>query len=141
MKHVFLFSDGSALGNPGPGGFGTILRFGEKERIVKGNEPHTTNNRMELRGVIEGLRALKEPCKVTVVSDSSYVVNAINKWLSNWQKKSFKNIKNVDLWQEYLKVSSKHDVYAEWIKGHDGHLENERCDEIAKGEALKAKEG
>ncbi|NLC27454.1 MAG: ribonuclease HI [Campylobacteraceae bacterium] len=141
MKHVFLFSDGSALGNPGPGGFGTILRFGEKERIIKGNEPHTTNNRMELRGVIEGLKVLKEPCRVTIVSDSSYVINAINKWIENWQKKNFKNIKNVDLWQEYLKVSAMHDIHGEWVRGHDGHLENERCDEIAKEQALKAKEG
>lgn len=95
---------------------------------------------MELSGVIEGLRALKEPCNVTIVSDSSYVVNAINGWLANWVKKNFKNVKNVDLWQAYLDVAAPHTVQAEWVRGHDGHEENERCDVIAKAEALKAKE-
>lgn len=140
MKQVYLFSDGSALGNPGPGGFGTILRFGDKEREIVGNEPHTTNNRMELRGVIEGLRALKEPCKVTVISDSSYVVNAINGWLENWVKKEFKKVKNVDLWKDYLEVSKPHKIEAKWVRGHDGHVENERCDILAKEQAQKVKE-
>ena len=140
MKQVYLFSDGSALGNPGPGGFGTILRFGDREREIVGREPYTTNNRMELRGVIEGLRALKEPCRVTIVSDSSYVVNAINEWLENWVKKDFRKVKNVDLWQEYLSVSKAHQVEAKWVRGHDGHPENERCDLLAKEEAQKAKE-
>ena len=140
MKQVYLFSDGSALGNPGPGGFGTILRFGENEREIVGSEPHTTNNRMELRGVIEGLRALKEPCKVTIISDSSYVVNAINEWLENWMKKDFKKVKNVDLWQDYLEVSKPHKIEAKWVRGHDGHKENERCDLLARAEAKKAKE-
>jgi len=115
------------------------LRYGDVERIVRGHEAHTTNNRMELRGVIEGLRALKEPCKVSIISDSSYVVNAINGWLENWVKKNFKNVKNVDLWQAYLEVSKPHHVKATWVRGHDGHEENERCDEIAKEEATKAK--
>lgn len=140
MKQVYLFSDGSALGNPGPGGFGTILRFGDKEKEIVGSEPHTTNNRMELRGVIEGLRALKEPCEVIIVSDSSYVVKAINEWLENWVKKDFKKVKNVDLWQEYLEVSKPHKIEAKWVRGHDGHAENERCDLLAKNEAQKAKE-
>jgi ribonuclease HI len=140
LKQVYLFSDGSALGNPGPGGFGTILRFGDKEREIVGNEPHTTNNRMELRGVIEGLRALKEPCKVTVISDSSYVVNAINGWLENWVKKEFKKVKNVDLWKDYLEVSKPHKIEAKWVRGHDGHVENERCDILAKEQAQKVKE-
>ncbi|MBE0495743.1 MAG: ribonuclease HI [Campylobacterales bacterium] len=139
MKHIYLFSDGSALGNPGPGGFGTILRFNGTEKIVRGHEAHTTNNRMELLGVIEGLRALKEPCRVSIVSDSSYVVNAVNGWLENWVKKNFKNIKNVDLWQAYLEAAKPHKVEATWVRGHDGHEENERCDEIAKEEANKAK--
>lgn len=140
MKQVYLFSDGSALGNPGPGGFGTILRFGNKEREIVGSEPHTTNNRMELKGVIEGLKALKEPCHVVIVSDSSYVVKAINEWLENWVKKDFKKVKNVDLWQEYLSVSKPHKIEAKWVRGHDGHVENERCDLLARSEAQKAKE-
>jgi len=140
LKQVYLFSDGSALGNPGPGGFGTILRFGDKEREIVGNEPYTTNNRMELRGVIEGLRALKQPCHVVIISDSSYVVNAINEWLDNWVKKDFKKVKNVDLWKEYLSVSKPHEIEAKWVRGHDGHVENERCDVLAKNEAQKAKD-
>lgn len=140
MKQVYLFSDGSALGNPGPGGFGTILRFGDKEKEIVGSEPHTTNNRMELRGVIEGLRVLKEPCNVIIVSDSSYVVKAINEWLENWVKKDFKKVKNVDLWQDYLEVSKPHKIEAKWVRGHDGHAENERCDLLARNEAQKAKE-
>jgi ribonuclease HI len=141
LKQVYLFSDGSALGNPGPGGFGTILRYGNKEKEIVGSEPYTTNNRMELRGVIEGLRALKKPCHVIIVSDSSYVVNAINQWLENWVKKEFKKVKNVDLWQEYLEVSKPHKIEARWVRGHDGHVENERCDLLAKAQAQKAKEG
>ncbi len=132
MKKITLFSDGSALGNPGPGGYGTILRYNDSERIISGGEPYTTNNRMELRGVIEGLKALKEPCQVEVVSDSSYVVKAINEWLSGWIKRDFKKVKNVELWQEYLRVSAPHQVHGVWVRGHAGHEENERCDEIAR---------
>ena len=132
MKKITLFSDGSALGNPGPGGYGTILRYNDSERIISGGEPYTTNNRMELRGVIEGLKALKEPCRVEVVSDSSYVVKAINEWLSGWIKRDFKKVKNVELWQEYLRVSAPHEVHGVWVRGHAGHEENERCDEIAR---------
>jgi ribonuclease HI len=132
LKKITLFSDGSALGNPGPGGYGTILRYNDSERIISGGEPYTTNNRMELRGVIEGLKALKEPCRVEVVSDSSYVVKAINEWLSGWIKRDFKKVKNVELWQEYLRVSAPHEVHGVWVRGHAGHEENERCDEIAR---------
>ncbi len=139
MKNITLFSDGSALGNPGPGGFGTILRYGDHERIVSGGEKHTTNNRMELRGVIEGLKALKEPCKVEIVSDSSYVVKGINEWLEGWVKRRFKKVKNPDLWQEYLDVSAPHELRATWVRGHDGHEENERCDTIARGVAEEIK--
>ena len=141
MKQITLFSDGSALGNPGPGGYGTILRYNAKERLLSGGEPHTTNNRMELLGVIEGLRALKEPCEVEVISDSSYVVKGINEWLDNWIKRDFKKVKNPDLWQEYLKVSEQHSVVATWIQGHAGHEENERCDDMARTEAGKFKAG
>jgi ribonuclease HI len=141
LKKITLFSDGSALGNPGPGGFGTILRFKESERIISGGEVYTTNNRMELRGVIEGLKALKEPCEVEVISDSSYVVKGINEWLANWVKRSFKKVKNPDLWQEYIEVSKPHKIHATWVRGHDGHEENERCDDIAREVAQKYKDG
>lgn len=140
MKKITLFSDGSALGNPGPGGYGTILRFGDKEKIISGSESHTTNNRMELLAVIEGLRALKEPCEVDVISDSSYVVKGINEWLKGWIKKDFKKVKNPDLWREYIEVSTGHKVNGIWVRGHDGHIENERCDKIARDEAQKAKD-
>jgi ribonuclease HI len=136
-KQITLYSDGSSLGNPGPGGYGGILSFKEVEKEYSGGEPHTTNNRMELRAVIEGLKLLKEPCSVKVVSDSSYVVNAINNWLSGWVKKKFKNVKNIDLWQEYLEVSKPHHIDATWVKGHSGHPHNERCDTLAVNEALK----
>ncbi len=139
MKHIHLFCDGSSLGNPGFGGYGTILRYGKSEKIISGSEANTTNNRMELKAVIEGLKALKAPCKVSIVSDSTYVVKAINEWLENWVKKNFKNVKNVDLWKEYLELSKPHKIEAAWVRGHDGHEENERCDKIARYEAEKLK--
>jgi ribonuclease HI len=136
-KQIALYSDGSSLGNPGPGGYGGILRFKDKEKIYSGGEEHTTNNRMELRGVIEGLKLLKEPCYIDIYSDSSYVVNAINGWLKGWIAKDFKKVKNVDLWHAYIEASKGHTIQAHWIKGHDGHNENELCDQIAKEEAQK----
>jgi ribonuclease HI len=139
VKKITLFSDGSALGNPGPGGYGVILRYGDKERELSGSELHTTNNRMELKGAIEGLRALREPCEVDIVSDSSYVVKGINEWLMNWIKRDFKKVKNPDLWKEYIEVSKGHKVHAIWVRGHDGHEENERCDILAKEAAQEAK--
>ncbi|MBN2782566.1 MAG: ribonuclease HI [Campylobacterales bacterium] len=139
MKKITLFSDGSALGNPGPGGYGTIIRYGKHEKELVGGESHTTNNRMELLGVIEGLKALKEPCEVDVVSDSSYVIKAINEWLDGWIKKDFKKVKNVDLWQEYVDVSKPHKINGIWVRGHDGHEENERCDKLARDEATRQK--
>ncbi|MBA1433019.1 MAG: ribonuclease HI [Epsilonproteobacteria bacterium] len=140
MKKITLFSDGSALGNPGPGGYGVVLRYGDKERELSGQEPHTTNNRMELKGVIEGLKALKEPCEVDIVSDSSYVVKGINEWLEGWIKKDFKKVKNPDLWQEYIEVAKPHKIHAIWVRGHDGHVENERCDKLARDAAQEAKD-
>jgi ribonuclease HI len=139
VKKITLFSDGSALGNPGPGGFGTILRYNDRERIVSGGEAHTTNNRMELKGVIEGLKALKESCEVEVISDSSYVVKGINEWLGGWIARDFKKVKNPDLWKEYIEVSKPHKIQATWVRGHNGHDENEKCDQIAKEEAEKQK--
>lgn len=141
MKKITLFSDGSALGNPGPGGYGVILRYGDKERIISGGEEHTTNNRMELLGVIEGLRALKEPCDVTIISDSSYVIKGINEWLDGWIKRNFAKVKNPDLWEEYIRVAKPHRINGLWVRGHNGHPENERCDVIAKEEAEKFKKG
>jgi ribonuclease HI len=140
VKKITLFSDGSALGNPGPGGFGAILRYGDKEREIVGSEPHTTNNRMELRGVIEGLKALKEECEVEVISDSSYVVKGINEWLVGWIKRDFKKVKNIDLWKEYIEVSKPHKINAIWVRGHNGHEENERCDILAREAAEKEKD-
>jgi len=139
LKKITLFSDGSALGNPGPGGFGAILRFGTTEKELVGGEAYTTNNRMELLGVIEGLKALKEPCKVEVISDSSYVVKGINEWLDGWIKRDFKKVKNIDLWRTYIDVSKGHEINAIWVRGHDGHAENERCDKLAWDEAQRQK--
>jgi ribonuclease HI len=139
LKKITLFSDGSSLGNPGAGGYAAILRFNDKERIVSGAEKHTTNNRMELRAVIEAIKVIKEPCEIDIYTDSQYVQKAIEQWLSGWIKKDFKNVKNIDLWREYLSVSAPHKVRAYWVKGHNNHPENERCDEIAKDEALKIK--
>ncbi|WP_300363533.1 ribonuclease HI [Hydrogenimonas sp.] len=139
MKRVTIFSDGSSLGNPGPGGWGTILRFGKHEKELTGGEPMTTNNRMELMAVIEGLKALKEPCEVTIYSDSSYVVKAINEWLPAWIARDFKKVKNPDLWKEYLKVAKPHKIKAVWVRGHNGHPENERCDELARKTAEQFK--
>ncbi len=137
MKQVHLFSDGSSLGNPGPGGWCAILRYGDHEKIVSGGEPDTTNNRMELKAVIEGLKLLKEPCRVTITSDSSYVVKAINEWLPGWIRKGFKKVKNPDLWHAYLEAAKPHKITAVWVRGHNGHTENEKCDKIAREEATK----
>jgi len=139
MKEVKLYCDGSSLGNPGPGGYGGILDYRGHRKRYGGGEKYTTNNRMELRAVIEGLKMLKEPCKVEVYTDSSYVANAINEWLKNWVKRNFKKVKNPDLWQEYLNVSKPHSIHATWIKGHAGHLENEECDSIAREYANRFK--
>lgn len=139
MKKIYLYSDGSSLGNPGPGGYCSILRYKNHEKIIKGGEKNTTNNRMELKAVIEALKMLKEPCEIELYSDSNYVVKAINEWLQNWIKKDFKNVKNVDLWKEFIKYAKPHKIKAIWVKGHSGHKENEICDKIAKEEASKLK--
>lgn len=145
MKKINLYSDGSSLGNPGPGGYGAILEFNGKEKELCGGELNTTNNRMELKGVIEGLKALKEPCEVKIISDSTYVVKGINEWLSSWIKNSWKTaskkaVKNDDLWKEYSEVSKLHKIEAIWVKGHAGHEENERCDILAREFAQKLKD-
>ena len=140
MKQITLFCDGSSLGNPGPGGYGGILRYKDHEKIYSGGAKRTTNNQMELKGVIEGLKLLKEPCEVEIVSDSSYVVKGINEWLENWKKREFKKVKNPQLWKEYIEVAKPHRIKATWVRGHDGHEENERCDKIAREVAQKYKD-
>ena len=143
MKHVDLFTDGACSGNPGPGGYGAILRFGKAEKELSGGADCTTNNRMELTAVIEGLAALKEACEVTVFSDSKYVVDAIEKgWARGWQKNGWrksdkKPALNPDLWERLLSLVDQHRVSFVWVKGHDGHPENERCDRLAVAEAQK----
>ncbi len=130
---IELFTDGSSRGNPGPGGYGVVLRSGQHYKELSGGEPMTTNNRMELMAVIVGLEALLRPnSEVTVYSDSSYVVNAVTKgWLFDWERKQFDKKANPDLWQRFLQVYRRHRVRFVWIKGHAGHPENERCDHLA----------
>lgn len=130
---ITLYTDGAAKGNPGPGGYGAILQYGNKEKELSEGFRMTTNNRMELLAVIVGLEAIKKPgWKVKVVSDSKYVVDAVTKkWLEGWVRKDFKGKKNRDLWERYLKVAESHDVVFQWVKGHAGHPENERCDRLA----------
>ena len=137
MKHIQMFTDGACSGNPGAGGWGTILRYGDYEKEFSGGAPDTTNNRMEMTAVIEGLKKLKEPCIVTVTTDSKYVVDSITKkWVYSWKNKNWKKSDgkpalNADLWEEMLKLLAIHDVNFIWVKGHAGHPENERCDALA----------
>ncbi len=141
MKQIHLYSDGSSLGNPGCGGYCAILKYKSHQKIIKGANKNVTNNQMELKAVIEGLKAIKEPCEVIIVSDSNYVVKAINEWLKNWVKKDFKGVKNPELWKEYIDVAKNHKIKAFWVRGHDGHIENEMCDKIAREEAVRLKDG
>lgn len=140
MKKVEIYTDGACSGNPGPGGYGAVLIFGTHRKEISGGEPQTTNNRMEIMGVIKGLKMLKEPCEVSLYSDSRYVVDAIEKgWATRWQKNGWMRNKkepalNSDLWIELLELLRKHKVTFHWIKGHAGHSENERCDELARME-------
>lgn len=136
MKEVEIFTDGACRGNPGPGGWGALLRFQGKERELWGGEPDTTNNRMELQAAIEGLRALKEPCAVILTTDSVYVKNGITSWLPNWKRNNWrtaakKPVKNADLWQLLDEQNQRHEVQWAWVKGHSGHRENEIADTLA----------
>lgn len=137
MKKVEIFTDGACSGNPGPGGWGAVLRFGGKEKELSGGEKDTTNNRMELTAVIEALSALKEPCEVALTTDSKYVCDAINQrwvygWKANrWKKADKKPALNIDLWERLLPLLDTHKVTFLWVKGHAGHPENERCDALA----------
>ncbi len=144
MKKVYIYSDGSSLGNPGPGGWGTVLKYNNNTKEISGGKQDTTNNQMELQGAIEGLKLLKESCEVEIISDSKYVVQGINEWLKNWIKNSWKTagkkpVKNQEQWKEYVIISKPHKVKAIWVKGHAGHEENERCDQLAVNEAQKFK--
>ncbi len=137
MKTVQLFTDGACRGNPGPGGWGSIIRYNNFEKELSGAEPNTTNNRMEITAVIMGLSTLKEPCNVQLYSDSQYVCNAISKgWAKKWQKNNWMRTKtepalNADLWEKLLTLCKTHNVSVHWVKGHAGHPENERCDSLA----------
>ncbi|MBP3309156.1 MAG: ribonuclease HI [Clostridia bacterium] len=132
MKEVMLYTDGACRGNPGRGGWGAILVYGRFEKVMSGGERETTNNRMELTAAIEGLRALKEPCSVTLYSDSKYLVDAYSEgWIYGWEKKGFAKVKNPDLWVSMLELTRKHKVTFVWVKGHAGHEYNERCDRLA----------
>ncbi|WP_456413574.1 ribonuclease HI [Thiolapillus sp.] len=135
-KEVKLYTDGACRGNPGPGGWGVLLRYGEAEKELWGGEKATTNNRMELQAVIEGLSALTRPSSVTIITDSQYVKNGMMQWIHNWKRNGWKTaarkpVKNADLWQQLDALVQKHDVRWEWVRGHSGHPENERADELA----------
>ena len=144
MKKVIIYTDGACSGNPGPGGWGAILKYGEKMKEMSGGEAETTNNRMELTGVIASLSALKEPCVVTLYTDSQYIVNAINEgWLKSWIAKGWKRktgpVKNPDLWQKVYDLLQIHTVEFVWVKGHAENPFNNRCDELAVAESHKFK--
>jgi ribonuclease HI len=143
---VEVFTDGACSGNPGPGGYGAILRYGPKTREISGCESRTTNNRMEMRAVIEALRLLKKPCRVRVVTDSNYLVQGMTKWIPGWIRRNWVNsqkkpVLNKDLWEELLRLSKPHRVDWQWIRGHDGHPENERCDAMARKAIEKCSAG
>lgn len=141
MKEVKIYTDGACRGNPGPGGWGCILVYGEYEKEMSGGEPVTTNNRMELLAAINGLSALREPCHVELCSDSKYLVDAVTLgWIVGWQRQNYRRgkkdeVKNIDLWEKLSSLLALHDVNFIWVKGHDGHAYNERCDALATAAA------
>ncbi len=131
MKHVEIYTDGACRGNPGPGGWGAILVYQGREKELSGGEAETTNNRMELTAAIRALSALKEPCQVTLTTDSTYLCDGASKWLPAWRDRGFSKVKNTDLWLLLDHLLITHDVTFVWVKGHDGHPYNERCDKLA----------
>lgn len=142
-KKVEIFTDGACRGNPGPGGWGAILRYRGIEKEISGYEKHTTNNRMEMTAVIEALKALKEPCDVDLYTDSEYLRNGITQWILKWKRNGWKTgdkspVKNKDLWEALDEASQRHNIKWNWVRGHCGHPENERCDALAR-EAVKTR--
>ena len=140
LPEVEIFTDGACRGNPGPGGWAALLRTGDKQREISGGEALTTNNRMELRAAIEGLNALKKPCRVELHTDSNYVRDGITKWIHGWKRNGWrtadkKPVKNADLWEALLEAAARHQVTWHWVKGHSGHPENDRVDTLACAEA------
>ncbi len=136
MKQVMIFTDGACRGNPGPGGWGAVLRYGSTEKTLSGGEPDTTNNRMELMAAIMALEALTQPCQVVLTTDSRYVMDGITQWMANWKKRGWKTaskqpVKNADLWRRLDAACSKHTIEWQWVKGHSGHPENEKADALA----------
>jgi ribonuclease HI len=143
MTKVEIATDGACKGNPGPGGWGALVRAGDKEKELSGGEKLTTNNRMELTAAIEGLNALKRPCRVTLSTDSRYVMDGLTKWIKGWQKNGWKTaakqpVKNADLWQALLDAAKPHRIDWVWVKGHAGHPDNERVDRLASDAAVAA---
>jgi ribonuclease HI len=143
MPLVEIATDGACKGNPGRGGWGVLLRMGTTEKELSGGEPHTTNNRMELMAAIQGLNALKKPCRVKLSTDSRYVMDGLTKWIKGWQRNGWKTadkkpVKNADLWQQLLDAAKPHRIEWVWVKGHAGHPDNERADQLASDAALKA---
>jgi len=144
LPHVEIFTDGACKGNPGPGGWGALIRMGMREKLVSGGDPLTTNNRMELMAAIKALEALTKPCRVTLSTDSNYVRDGIMKWIHGWQHNGWrtadrKPVKNAELWQALLAASKLHEVEWRWVKGHSGHAENDRVDELACAAAEAAR--
>lgn len=135
-EQVEMYTDGACRGNPGPGGWGTLLRYGDAEKTLHGGERQTTNNRMELTAVIKGLEALKQPCRVQITTDSRYVLDGITQWLPNWKRRNWKTaskkpVQNVELWQRLDALVQQHEIEWQWVKGHSGHPENELADQLA----------
>jgi ribonuclease HI len=143
LPHVEIATDGACKGNPGPGGWGALIRFGSREKELSGGEPLTTNNRMELMAAIEGLNALTKPCRVTLSTDSRYVMDGLTKWVRGWLKNGWKTadrkpVKNAELWQALIEAAARHRVECKWVKGHAGHPDNERADKLASDAAMAA---
>ena len=143
MKRVEIFTDGACKGNPGPGGWGALLRMGRHEKELSGSDPHTTNNRMELTAAIRALEALIEACEVTLYTDSKYVIDGITKWVAGWKRNGWVNaskqpVRNADLWHDLIEAVRHHKVHWVWVRGHNGHTENERVDKLASDAALAA---